>query len=314
MIEVLDPGFFTTVQDRGRFGFGQYGVPQSGVMDDYSYELGNILVGNSAGEAALEFTQRCGAYRFGEDAIICLTGADCGFSINDTKIRTFKTYQVRKGDLLKGETAVSGFRSYLCIKGGIDVEPELSSRSTFTRGAIGGLGGRPLRKGDLLPVKPLLSNNKVGFSLSFELLPVFNAEMIRFVPSQRNKDIEKFCRVKYYISMESDRMGIRLKYCEPCDMGGTYDTITEPTVPGTIQITNSGEPIVLMKDCQTTGGYKVLGYVIENDLSRLAQMRPHHRFYLVPVSYEESLKHFYRRRKLYKKLSVIMEIYYASRS
>lgn len=310
MIRVLDGGLFTTVQDRGRFGFGEFGLPKSGVMDDFSYELGNILVGNFDGEAALEFTQKAGVYEFLSDCTIALAGVDFGFSINDEPVEIFKTYFVKKGSILKDSGSKAGYRSYLSVAGGIDVPLDLGSRSTFVRGGIGGINGRKLQKGDLLRI----GKNRFRFKRPIRLVkteqPDFGISRIRIIPSPRMKKIEKFLNVKYNVTMNVDRMGIRLKNSEKIITNFEYDIISEPVVPGVVQINNSEEPTILMNDCQTTGGYRILGYVIDADLYKVAQLRPKDTISFELIDFNQACAILNKRNKMYRRLKIAVELSY----
>lgn len=310
MIKVIDPGLFTTVQDRGRFGFGEFGVPKSGAMDDFSFELGNILVGNFNGEAALEFTQKAGIYEFLDDCVIAVAGAEFDFYLNDEPMERFKTYFAKKGSVLRDTGAKSGYRGYLCVSGGINTPIELNSRSTFVRGGIGGYSGRKLKSGDLIETLPSKYPFKGSLRLGKSQIPDFNLNRIRIIPSNRMKNIENFLNVKYSVSMDIDRMGVRLKSSEQRELGVTFDVVTEPTVPGTIQITNSGDPVILMNDCQTTGGYRILGYVIDVDLYKVAQLRPKDSISFEKIGFDEACLLYRKRVELLKRLKIAMELSY----
>lgn len=310
MIRVLDGGFLTTVQDAGRFGFRSYGIPQSGAMDDFSYNIANILVGNFNNEAALEFTQFSGKYEFLSDATICLAGADFNFYINDKKLEILKTYRIRKGDILSGKYPDSGFRGYLAVAGGIAVDPLMGSRSTYLRGKFGGYKGRNLMKGDMLPISEKYTDLK-RISISRRLY-IGDDKKIRIIlnrkiDSLKGINIENFIDKVYNVSMEMDRMGIKLDGGLNLDM--KTDIITEPTPVGTIQITSSGNLVVLMNDCQTTGGYKIFGYVVPVDLRKLAQVKPFDKIEFVPVSLEESFDLMDRRVFFYKRLRSYVELH-----
>lgn len=308
MIKVLDPGLFTTVQDLGRFGFGIYGVPQSGAVDDFAYMLGNILVGNFENEAALEFTQYPGAYQFTSEATICLAGADFHYRINNSDIKILHTYHVRPGDILTGRYPDKGLRGYLCVRGGIDVPVVMGSRATYVRGRFGGFMGRKLEKGDLLKI----GNKKNVVVANLSLRP----EIMSYVESSAagviviNEIESRFLfDCEYLVSAQSDRMGIRLTTESP-PVTGVMDIVTEPTPVGTIQITSSGLPIVLMNDCQTTGGYKIAGYVAPTELKILAQKVPGHRITFYPMSIEEAKKRLEERRSFFDSLKLIARSVY----
>ncbi|MGC8924686.1 MAG: KipI antagonist [Calditerrivibrio nitroreducens] len=310
MIRVLDGGLFTTVQDRGRFGLGEFGIPKSGTMDDFSYELGNILVGNFDGEAALEFTQKAGVYEFLSDCIIVLAGVDFGFSINDEPVEVFKTYFAKKGSILKDLGSKAGYRSYLSVAGGIDVPLELGSRSTFVRGGIGGINGRKLQKGDLLRIGENRFRLKRPIRLGKKEQPDFDISRIRIIPSPRMKNIENFLNVKYNVTMNIDRMGIRLKNSEKISSNIEYDIISEPVLPGVVQINNSGEPTILMNDCQTTGGYRILGYVIDADLYKVAQLRPKDSISFELIDFNQACAIISKRNNMYRRLKIAVELSY----
>ncbi|ADR18295.1 biotin-dependent carboxyltransferase family protein [Calditerrivibrio nitroreducens] len=308
MIKVLDGGLFTTVQDLGRFGFGEFGVPKSGAMDDFSYELGNILVGNFQGEAVLEFTQKAGVYEFLSDCTILLAGVDFGFSINDEPVEMFKTYFVKKGSILRDSGAITGYRSYLSVAGGIDLPLELGSRSTFVRGRIGGIEGRRLQKGDFLKIGKSRFRLKRPIRLGKTDQPDFGISRIRVIPSPRMKSIENFLNVKYNVAVDIDRMGIRLKNSEKIYSNVEYDIVSEPVVPGVVQINNSGEPTILMNDCQTTGGYRILGYVIDADLYKVAQLRPRDTISFELIDFNQACAIINRRKKMFGRLKIAVEL------
>lgn len=311
MIRVIDGGFLTTVQDAGRFEFRRYGVPQSGAMDDLSYNIANLLVGNFNGEAALEFTQITGKYQFLSDSTICLGGADFNFYINDKPIEIFKVYHVKKDDILYGHYPKKGFRSYLAISGGIKVPVVMGSNSTYLRGGFGGYKGRSLKKGDLIPVgsnsrkklKELALSNRIFDRDNNKIRLVVN----EFIENNFKNKVEFFFSRLYNVSMDMDRMGIRLE--GKIEMNFKTDIITEPTPVGTVQITSSGDPIVLMNDCQTTGGYAIIGYVAPVDLRKLAQLRPFEKIEFIPASIGEAITLSDKRLSFYKKLRSSLELY-----
>lgn len=273
-IEVISPGFFTTVQDRGRCGYQSKGIPVSGAMDLRSYSLANGLVDNSGGEAVLEMTAFGGSYRFGCDAVFALTGADMTPSLNGDAIAMNKSHIARSGDILRLGAAVNGFRTYLAVKGGIDVPPVLGSRSTYVKCAIGGFGGRELKKGDILPV----TGSSDFYSKECDYVPYADKITVRVVLGPQDYmftplGIKTFLSSEYTVSELSDRMGCRLNGETVEAVNGT-DIISDATVFGSVQITGSGQPIILMADRQTSGGYAKIASVISDDLPLIAQAKP----------------------------------------
>ncbi len=276
MIEIITPGLLTTVQDFGRVGVMKNGFTQDGVMDRYSMTVANRLCGNCDCAPVLEMTVLGITAKFTESAIICLSGADFGAKLNESAIRTNKSYKVNSGDILSMGTAKNGMRSYLAVSGGIVGEYVFGSASTNLKFGFGGHCGRKLRGGDVLAVG-------VGaFSLE-------NIEKWEIPENQYDKnatlrvvlgpqdgmfsdeDIRLFLSQKYEVTAQSDRMGIRLSG-EPLKSKNGMDIISDGIVFGSIQIPNSGEPIILMADHQTTGGYAKIATVISVDLPRAAQL------------------------------------------
>lgn len=305
MIKVLDPGLFTTVQDLGRFGFGIYGVPQSGAVDDFAYVIGNVLVGNFENEAALEFTQYPGIYEFASDATICLSGADFHYKINNVDIEILRVYHVRSGDILTSRYPDKGFRGYLCVRGGIEVPVVMGSRSTYVRGKFGGFMGRKLEKGDLLNIGKRKKSPLNNLSLKKDVLSYLETKVVG-VTVGKEKGCDFLFGCEYVISSESDRMGIRLA-AESAKVTEKMDILTEPTPVGTIQVTSSGLPIVLMNDCQTTGGYKIVGYVAPTELKILAQKAPGDKISFCPMSIEDATKRLEERKNFFDSLKRIVE-------
>lgn len=259
MIVVEAPGLLTTVQDLGRAGHAHLGVSASGAADSLALRAGNRLAGNPEGAPALELTLSGGAFRFEREAVVVLSGSDFG-------IEPWRPFHVRAGETLKLGPTRSGARAYLCVRGGIDAPRVLGSASTHV---LTGLGGRPLRKGDLLAIGP-----------EPEAQPVWQgAQWIhdRLAPLRvtRGPQADWFRRtldgLTYHVREESDRMGLRLKgprFVQPRQM------ITEGVSLGAIQVPPGGEPLILFVEHQTTGGYPKIANVVSADLWKVGQLRP----------------------------------------
>lgn len=292
-IKVLVPGPLTTVQDTGRFGYQQFGMPCSGVMDPEAYKKANRLVGNEKGEAVLEFTLLGGMYLFDQDALIALSGADMDPTVNGTPVPMNRPLLVKAGSTLFLGPARSGCRTYLAAAGGILVPSVMGSRSTNLRCGIGGFEGRALQKGDVLMLSPQNPNapNTIAADLErnlegqtecpseFPVHPVYpSCITLRVIEGPQadyftEKGLYTFYSGVYTMTEESDRMGCRMEGPSIESIHGT-DIISDGIVFGSIQVTPAGLPIVLMADRQTTGGYAKIATVCYSDLPLLAQCRP----------------------------------------
>jgi antagonist of KipI len=280
--EVIQPGVLTTVQDRGRYGYQQYGVSVSGAMDKSALRLANLLVGNDDGEAALEITivgPKLWALRA---CRIAITGADLSPQINGVPIKTWQSTEVQEGDLLLFGAARSGCRAYLAVYGGIEAPLIMGSRSTHILSKLGGLNGRALVKGDRLSIRNANENRpplNPGFSLSQEKIPRYRSEWaIRVIPGPQadyftRQGIATFYSAEYVISPQADRMGYRLNGPK-IEHKASADILTDATPSGSVQVPGDGNPILLLTDGQTTGGYSKIAVVISPDQDCLAQARP----------------------------------------
>ena len=280
-LEILTPGPLTTVQDLGRFGFGQYGVPPSGALDTFSLRVGNLLVGNRENQASLEITVIGPKIVALIDVIIAITGADLQPAVNDTPLEMWRSYLLKKGDLLSFKGPRSGCRAYLAIGGGISVQDIMGSKSTNLAAQFGGLEGRPLRKGDVIfSDSPARHLNTVGKSLNKDSIPSYTKDQVlRVIPGPQDdhfstKTKEIFTDSLFHVTPQSDRTGIRLAgpHIE-ANKNLKESIISEGVVPGTIQIPGDGQPIIIL--CETvTGGYRKIATVISADLPLLGQLKP----------------------------------------
>ncbi|MCT4619657.1 MAG: biotin-dependent carboxyltransferase family protein [Marinisporobacter sp.] len=295
-IKILNPGLLTTVQDEGRIGYQQFGVPVSGVMDHFAYKVANILVGDEK-EALLEVTMLGPQILFEEDCVIAITGGNLSPMVNGKAISMWKSIYVRKGDQLSFGGMKGGCRSYIAFAGGIHVPEIMGSKSTYMKGKIGGYEGRSLKKGDTLKIgspKEALSK-LVGKTVAGEHIPEYkNSFEIRVLlgPQEEyftKKGIETFLSNSYTVTNECDRMGFRLDGEEIEHKEGA-DIISDGIAFGAIQIPGHGKPIIMMADRQTTGGYTKIGNVIYSDLCKVAQAKPGDIISFKKVSIEEAQK------------------------
>lgn len=279
---VEHPGLLTTVQDLGRWGYRGKGMPLAGAMDTIALKTGNIMVGNPINTAALEITLMGPTLTVTNgESLVALTGADLGLSINGEPGKAWKCVRVRKGDTLSfGGPSGKGCRAYLCISGGIDVEPVMGSRSTYLRGSLGGFNGRALAKGDIIKTGgayPLWKRLE-GFECPSELVLNFSNLDLKAVPGPQDnmftpKGLEVFFSSEYTITSSADRMGYRLEGPLIEHLGGA-DIISDAIPPGSIQVPGNGQPIVMLSDGQTTGGYAKIAVLTTAARCNLAQLIP----------------------------------------
>lgn len=303
-IEVLKPGAFSTFQDLGRWGTQQFGVPVSGPMDLVSHRIANRVLGNSAEEASLEITLLGPSFRFELDAVVAWCGADMSVTLDGVPVLKATATAVPAGGTLTFGRRVSGLRTYLALRGGFVLDRVLGSCSTHTRAGLGGYKGRPLRKGDQLQFNSLaepdaghagLPKRAAADSISvnawLEAQPSADAP-IRLMPGREWSQFSDDARralfdTSWRIGAQSERMGYRLE--GPALLRTTRtDVLSEAVSFGAMQVPPDGQPIVLMADRQTTGGYPKIAQVASVDLPRLAQRAPGESVRFEPVTLDEA--------------------------
>ncbi len=277
MIEILEPGPQTTVQDLGRRGYLRYGIPPSGPLDVFSFVLANRLAGNADDAAALECTLSGPRFRVERACALAVTGAEVSISVNGESAERWTTLPLAAGDTVRIGAARSGLRCYLAFGGGLDVPLRLGSRATYLRGRLGGIEGRALRKGDRLSILP--AELPAVRALPADARPAYGSEArVRVMlgpQSERftREGIETFLRSAYALLPQSDRMGARLRG-ERIEHVRGHDIVSDGIAAGSVQVPGDGQPIVLLADRQSTGGYTKLATVCSFDLGRIAQLRP----------------------------------------
>lgn len=282
-ILVEHPGMLTSVQDLGRWGYQALGMPVAGAMDPHSLRMGNILLGNPENAAALECTLLGPTLKITcEKTLLALTGADLKMKINHKDALPWKALEVFRGDRISfSNSREGGCRGYLCFAGGMEVPQVMESRSTYLRGKIGGFSGRALKKGDSLTLgKPdFLWERSAGLECPAELRPQeppHNLFRVVLGPQEEkftSRGIETFFSSEYTVSSAADRMGFRLEGPKIEHREGA-DIVSDAIPPGSIQVPGHGEPIVMMADRQTTGGYAKIGVLCSGDFGRFAQKMP----------------------------------------
>ena len=280
VIEVIDGGLLTTVQDLGRWGYQRYGVPVSGAMDTFALRAANLLVGNGEGDAALEITFAGATIRFLEDTVISVTGADLGATLGGQAAPAWAPILAPAGTALSFTETRYGVRAYLSIAGGIDVPPVLGSRATYTRSALGGLDGRRLSAGDILSNnwreppdriegRSLLAHRLPQYGHSHELRVILGPQDDAFT----REGIATFLSATYTVTPDADRTGYRLSG-PTIQHRGSADIISDGNPLGAVQVAADGLPMVLLADRGTTGGYTKIATVISADIAQLAQAAP----------------------------------------
>lgn len=338
MIEVRRAGILTSVQDLGRPGFRHLGVATTGALDTLALEVGNRLVGNLPQAAALEVTMGPTVLRFVRPTRLAITGAEFDATLDGEPVHSWWSLPVRAGQELVLRSATRGMRSYICVRGGIDVLPMLGSRSTDLCAQFGGLAGRPLREGDRLTVGAPALHAGAGIALDAPPFGVKAPEWCRFaavaqapvrrgthaagaeraatIRLLRGPEYESFASAahralwseEWRVTPQSNRMGYRLT-------GGTLarevrsELLSHAVLPGTVQVPPNGQPIVLMGDGQTTGGYPRIGSVIRADLWKLAQVRLNGSIRFVPSSREEALFALGEERAYLRQIDVAMAMH-----
>ena len=295
-IKILDAGLLTTVQDLGRYGFQRYGVSASGVMDEYSAKIANKLVGNKVGEAVLETTLKGVQIEFLQNTAVAITGGNCDVTLNGTKIELWQSYLVNRGDILKMGICKSGLRNYLAFAGGIDVPVIMNSKSTNLKAKVGGFNGRKLMIGDVLSVG--VGSLEAPLTLNKYYIPTYSKDIkVGVILGQQDDHfteagIKTFLNETYTVTQESDRMGIRLSSVSGATIEhkNGADIISDGITFGAIQVPGSGQPIVMMADRQTTGGYTKIGNVISSDLAKLAQATPGTKVKFVEYTLEQAVQ------------------------
>jgi biotin-dependent carboxylase-like uncharacterized protein len=302
VIEILTSHAFNTIQDLGRTGARRFGVSTSGAMDPVALAAGNALLGNDAGAASIEVQTFPFRLRFHADVAFAVTGADYDATLAGRTIPPWWCARARAGDILAIGSPKRGARVYLTFEGGIDLPVVLGSRSTHVRAGFGGLEGRALREGDMVPVSR--TTREAGGRFDFGVEPA-NVAIAGSSPSEDGVlhvrvmrageyDLfttsvqELFWSTRWKISFQSDRGGYRLAGSK-LTLAAPVEMRSHGVVAGVVQVPPAGEPIVQMSDANTAGGYPKIAAVIQADLWRLGQARPGSFIVFSEVDYREAV-------------------------
>jgi biotin-dependent carboxylase-like uncharacterized protein len=297
--EVIDAGTFAIVVDRGRFGFRGIGVTTGGPLDAIAFSVANALAGNHADAAALEITLGALTLRFESDARFALAGADCAADLDGARVDAWGSYEARRGAVLTLRRPRAGARSYVALAGGIGVDLVMGSRDTNVAASFGGYAGRALRAGDRVPAgsgrnaafppgaRPRCKPPQWDFAARTDSGA---ATQVRFLSGGEFATLSEDARHAlwsniYVLGPQSNRMGARLSGAPPIAFAGEGRP-SRAVFPGVVQLPPSGDPIILLADAQTTGGYPALGVAIEADLWKIAQLPVGGRMRFVPCSIE----------------------------
>jgi len=308
VIKVEKSGLTTSVQDLGRTGYQQYGMVVSGAMDPYALQVGNLLVGNERNAAGIEAVIMGPKLQFLKDTVIAICGADLSPQLDGKDIPMWTSIFVHKGQSLSFGQPKKGVYTYIAVAGGIDVPVVMGSRSTYVKAGIGGIEGRFLQKDDLLPSGKVTGKNRVR-RLPDNLIPNYQSDQkIRVIlgPDRDaflQESIETFLTGTYEITKQTDRMGMRLNGPKLQHVTGA-DIISDSIFPGTVQVPANGQPIILLADRQTTGGYTRIATVISVDIARVAQNLPGRKLQFEAISVHEAQTLRIKQEKILHQLAV----------
>ncbi len=302
-VSVLNAGIATTVQDTGRPGYYNVGIPPSGSLDQYSSIAANLLVGNDEGAAVLECTYMGPELRFGRPTTVAVTGADLPAKVNGEPRPAWESFTVDEGDVLSFDFLRAGARAYIAVSGGLDVPVILGSRSTYASGSLGGFGGRPLAPGDELPVGPH-GGAPAGRSVPESLRSIHPRHReIRVMMGLYDHRLTEagrrtFLETEWRLTAVADRTGFRyqgaaLEFRDrvpPFGAGSDPSNIVDAPYPiGSIQIPGGIEPIVLHRDAVSGGGYVMVATVISADMDFVGQSAPNITTRFVEVDLDTAL-------------------------
>ncbi|MGP0093955.1 MAG: biotin-dependent carboxyltransferase family protein [Xanthobacteraceae bacterium] len=311
-LHVLAPGLLTTVQDLGRVGYRHLGVPVSGALDPVSLRAANALVGNSAGAGALEVAYLGPTLAIDADDVrLSFVGARAAIDIlpnvgakSGKRIGTMRSICLRRGEVVRVGSLSGGAVLYVAVEGGFDIEPVLGSVSTYIRGGFGGWQGRALVAGDRLPLRQMRASDRQEGLI--DGLDLSQPARVRVIPGPQDdyfspREIAAFFANEYTVCAGSDRMGMRLDG-PPLEHARGYNITSDGIALGSVQVPGNGQPIVLLADSQTIGGYTKIATVISADLPALGRVPIGSKIAFQPVGIEAAQA---LRRKLFADIESI---------
>lgn len=309
--EVLEPGILTTIQDLGRFGFSQFGVPPSGALDTFSLRVSNLLVGNEQGAACLEVTLRGLKIRALKEVVIAITGGDLSPTLNGEPLEMWQTHLLVQDDIIAFKKVNAGCRAYVSAGGGFTIRKIMGSSSTYLSGRFGGFEGRGLRKGDLLYTSNRSSLDRLGLRFPSDWISPMGREVfLRAIPGPQDhhfteKGLQTLTSSSYEVTPQCDRMGVRLEGPLIERRPDVEESIiSEGLISGAVQVPGDGKPIIILTEL-VTGGYTKIAAIISTDLPLVAQLKPGDRVKFKLISVKEAhdlLEEEEERLKEFKKI------------
>lgn len=331
MMTITKPGLLTSIQDLGRFGFQKYGINTSGAVDPLSHRLANLLTGNDEGLPTLEITMIGPSIIFHKSTLIAICGANLSPTINNTPVPQWRPVLVKEGSELNFGKCMQGIRAYLAVEGGFQVSKVMNSHSTSLRARIGGFNGRSLESGDeILFNKPGALSRRIRSSLLPKLKGDFIAACwsagspffskmtehlsIRVTKGRQfslftKESHDSFLHSPYIVTTHSDRMGCRLRG-EALSLKQNFEMISEAVNDGTIQVSANGNPIVLLAERQTTGGYPKIAQIAAVDIPLVAQTKPGDQILFTHISHERAQNLFINREMMMKQIKYGINLKY----
>lgn len=321
-ITILKPGMMSSLQDNGRWGFQQFGVPIGGAMDKVSATLANIICGNDENEAVIEMTLHGASFMFNEAAYCAIVGGGCqAFAGDDIELPFHRLLWIPAFSIIRTTASIQGCRSYLAVSGGFKVKKILGSASTYTPSGIGGINGRSLITGDMLAFK---REQNFQAASNLHMLPSgvgvshwHTADLVESTPDVakvhaiKGPEFDRFnspsqeniFNSEFTISSRSNRMGYRLEG-KKFTLEQQSEMVSTAVTAGIVQVTHEGDPIILMADAQTIGGYPRIARICAADISLLAQTRPGVNIQFKEIGEEESLMRYNRIVEAMKRVKV----------
>ncbi|HZY35910.1 MAG TPA: biotin-dependent carboxyltransferase family protein [Mucilaginibacter sp.] len=327
-IRIKRAGLMTTIQDLGRFNYLSQGVPVSGAMDRLSAQIANIALGNDPNDAVIEFTQSGASFIIEEDALICLSGDGASLKAGVARLPSHRPLFVPSGTPIYLENLALGYRTYLAVAGGWDVPEVLGSKSTYLTAKIGGLNGRSLKENNILKstgkftiaattIWDAVKSDSINYpkwSIARNLFLPANRKIIRVVRSREFEWFDKpstdnFLSFQYTLGHNSNRMGYQLRG-PILKRAVEGELLSTAVAPGTIQVTHNGELVLLMADCQTTGGYPRIAQVLAVDLPLCAQLTPGDVINFKEIDWRQAEKLYIEQQAELRKLACTIEQLY----
>lgn len=292
-LKVIAPGMHTSIQDLGRIGFQHLGVPVSGALDTQALRLANLLVGNTEGEAALEIMHLGPTLDVCADSVrVALSGGSGAIEIvgQDTPVPAFRSVRMARGTRFRVTASGDSATAYLAVEGGFDIAEVLGSRSAYARGGFGGHFGRAIDAGDILPLRRSEVETRTERMLAQGALPRPRSVRVILGPQEDHFTEAAICALRestYRVARAADRMGMRLEG-PALSHRDRFNIVSDGIAPGAIQVPGDGQPIILLADRQTTGGYPKIATVISSDLPALGRLRPGDEIRFETVTLEEA--------------------------